>query len=121
MKLMNSKNRIEFKEMLKKLDRQVNKDTMKRCEDFCVNDFIPQTDRKFKNMLKKYKLPSLKKGNQQQQKDRYTIKYSICKKMFCNPKCLDINVKKTYSRRNMNKLRKKGALSGCIKSHNYNI
>lgn len=136
---MNSKNRIEVNNLLKELNSNIkNKNSLNKCEQFCKQDYIPYIEKKFTNMLKKHKLPSLKKRSAQYETDKYTLKYSQCKKQFCNPECVGYtfmgnkkkqnNFRKSlkngfinkYDNKKVETLKKRGALSGCVYVTDYN-
>jgi hypothetical protein len=93
--------------------------TMKRCEDFCKNDY--------KQHIIKHREKNQKKYNYvysaTNKKDEFG--YATCKKSYCNEKCegLDFfddnkkNIKNgfidTFSKKQVEMLKKRGALSGC--------
>jgi hypothetical protein len=93
--------------------------TMKRCEDFCKNDY--------KEHIIKHREKNQKKYNYvysaTNKKDEFG--YATCKKSYCNEKCegLDFfddnkkNIKNgfidTFSKKQVEMLKKRGALSGC--------
>jgi hypothetical protein len=94
--------------------------TMKRCEDFCKNDY--------KEHIIKHREKNQKKYNYvysaTNKKDEFG--YATCKKSYCNEKCegLDFfgdnqkNIKNgfmnTFSKKKVEMLKKRGALSGCM-------
>jgi hypothetical protein len=135
---MNSRNRKEINKMMKNINHSIDKENIQKCEDFCKKDFIEYTDRKFRNMMKKYKLSM--KTNSKQEKDKQYLKFIQCKKTFCNPKCIgrptffgnkqkQMNYAKTlkngfipyYNTNKVNTLKKKGALSGCLNIPDYDV
>ena len=93
---------------------------MKQCEDFCQNDY--------KDHIVKHREKNQKKYNYvysaTNKKDEFG--YATCKKSYCNEKCegLDFfgdNKKKikngfmnTFSKKQVEMLKKRGALSGCM-------
>lgn len=112
----------------KKLNKTVkNKTTLKKCEDFCKNDYMVEMKKVFKLMYKKYKIPWKSPTKQEDEFD-----YNTCKKTFCNEKCEGYDMfgdkqrqiefkknikngfKDTYSTKKVKMLKQKGALSGCV-------
>jgi hypothetical protein len=140
MKLINSQNRRNTNKQMKLINNKItNKSSIKKCEEFCENDYIKETDRIFENIMKKYKLP-VKKRSSKNEKDMKYIKMMQCKKYFCNPTCEGYNFlgnkkkansyrkkikdgfTKKYTKKMIDEFKKKGALSGCINlSGNYNV
>ena len=108
-----------------------NKPALKKCNDFCENEYMDELAR-IQNKIKKHmsmsKTPKRKppfKASEIQESAIYN-----CKKAYCNPKCegysemakkfgIDYNktikngFKKEYLREDIEALKKKGALSGC--------
>ena len=96
-----------------------NNSKMKRCEDFCKNDY--------KDHIVKHREKNKKKYNYvysaTNKKDEFG--YATCKKSYCNENCeglefFDDNQKKiqngfinTFSKKQVEMLKKRGALSGC--------
>ena len=102
-----------------------NNSTMKRCEDFCKNDY--------KDHIVKHREKNQKKYNYvysaTNKKDQFG--YATCKKSYCNQKCEGLeffgdkeqelahkkNIKNgfinTFSKKQVEMLKKRGALSGC--------
>jgi hypothetical protein len=130
--IMNIKNKTEVNNLLKQLNKRIgNKNKINKCDQFCKMDYMPYIDKKLKNTLKKYKIPSIKKGSPQSEQDKHTLKYSFCKKQFCNPECvgypfmgnksiLKNGFSKKYKSNRVETLKNRGALSGCIFSADYN-
>jgi hypothetical protein len=103
------------------------------CERFCEQDYRVETDKIFKRSAKKYNIPYKPSSSQEQH-----FVNNVCKKMFCNTKCdgydftfnnkkvnfIKKNTKngfnKTYKKKMVNGLKKKGALSACIYAKDYN-
>jgi hypothetical protein len=95
--------------------------TMKKCKMYCENDYIPKLNKTMKQMHKRYgiayKTPTKKEK---------LAAYNACKKTFCNEKCegydskynppenIENGFQKTYTKSQIQKLKKKGALSGCV-------
>lgn len=122
------------KSFSKKLNKTIkNKPTLKKCEDFCKNDYMVEMEKVFKKGSKNnnsYKSPT---------KQEYEFAYNTCKKTFCNEKCegydffgdkqKQIDFKKkikngfqdTYSTNKVEMLKKRGALSGCVDIVDYDI
>ena len=98
----------------------IKNSTMKRCEDFCKNDY--------KDHIVKHREKNQKKYNYvysaTNKKDEFG--YATCKKSYCNQKCEGLeffgdNQKKikngfinTFSKKQVEMLKKRGALSGCM-------
>ena len=110
------------------------KPTLKKCEDFCKNDYMVEMKKVFKKSSEKYNIPYKLPTKQEDELD-----HSTCKKTFCNEKCegydffgnkqKQIDFKKkikngfqgTYSTNKVKMLKKKGALSGCVNIVDYDI
>ena len=118
----------------KKINKTIkNKSSLKKCEDFCKNDYMVEMNKVFKKSGEKWNVPynPTKKDND--------FMYNNCKKIFCNEKCegfdlfgdkqKQIDFKKkikngfqdTYSTNKVKMLKKKGALSGCVDIVDYDI
>ena len=104
----------------------IKNSTMKRCEDFCKNDY--------KDHIVKHREKNQKKYNYvysaTNKKDEFG--YATCKKSYCNQKCEGLEFfgdkeqelahkKKikngfinTFSKKQVEMLKKRGALSGCM-------
>jgi hypothetical protein len=123
------------KKFSKKLNKTIkNKPTLKKCEQFCKNDFMVEMKKVFKNSSKKYN-NSYKSPTKQENE----FAYNTCKKTFCNEKCegydffgnkqkqIDFKNKikngfqDTYSKNKVEMLKKRGALSGCVDIVDYNV
>ena len=122
------KNMNKSKSFSKKLNKTIkNKSSLKKCEDFCKNDYMVEMNKVFKKSGEKWRVPynPTKEDNE--------FMYSTCKKTFCNEKCEGYgffgNKKKkiknsfqdTYSTNKVKMFKKKGALSGCVDITDYNI
>ena len=113
------------KQVLTKINKTIkNKDSIKKCENICITDYLANPSPKF---LKEYKIPY---GPLTKPEREYM--YTLCKKTMCNPKChgYDFNgniekqkehkkmlkngFTKKYTNKQINALKKKGALSGCM-------
>ncbi len=140
MKLINSKTKNNTNKLMKLINNKItNKSTIKKCESFCENDYIKETDRIYKNLVKKFNLP-IKKRTSKNERDMKYIKKTQCKRYFCNPSCegytflgnkekensykkkIKHGFMKKYTKKMVDEFKKKGALSGCIKlSGEYNV
>ena len=129
---MKSKNALQkimnrTKKFSKKLNKTIkNKSALKKCENFCKNDFLIKMNNILKNSAKKYGNPY-----KSPTKEDNEFAYNTCKKSFCNEKCdgydffgnkqqqLEFKKKikngfqKGYSKDRVEMLKKRGALSGC--------
>ena len=113
------------KKVLTQINKTIkNKDSIKKCENLCITDYLSNPTSKF---IKKYKMPY---GPLTKPERNYM--YSLCKKTMCNPKCsgYDFNgniekqkehtkmlkngFTKKYTTKHINALKQKGALSGCL-------
>jgi hypothetical protein len=93
---------------------------MKQCEDFCKNDYKEHVVKQREKNQKKYNYVY----SATNKKDEFG--YATCKKSYCNEKCegLDFfgdnkkNIKNgfmnTFSKKQVEMLKKRGALSGCM-------
>ena len=123
------------KKFSKKLNKTIkNKSTLKKCQDFCKNDYMVEMSKVNKKVSKKYNVPY---KSPTKQDDEFA--YNTCKKTFCNEKCegydffgdkqQQINFKKkikngfqdTYSTNKVEALKKRGALSGCVDIVDYDV
>jgi hypothetical protein len=123
------------KKCMKKLNKSIkNKPGLKKCEQFCKNDYVVEINRLEEKDAKKYNFPY-----RPPTKKTDFIKYKNCKQVFCNEKCdcyypsiynktqkdFKKNIKngfqKTYSKKKVDVLKKKGALSGCVEELNYDV
>lgn len=93
---------------------------MKQCEDFCKNDYKEHVVKQREKNQKKFNYVY----SATNKKDEFG--YATCKKSYCNEKCegLDFfgdnkkNIKNgfmnTFSAKQVEMLKKRGALSGCM-------
>ena len=108
-----------------KTTKTTNNSTMKRCEDFCKNDYKDHIVKHREKNQKKYNYvySATNKADQ--------FGYATCKKSYCNKKCEGLeffgdkeqelahkkNIKNgfinTFSKKQVEMLKKRGALSGC--------
>jgi hypothetical protein len=116
---------LKMKKKYKKIKKRGGT-AKKKCIDFCKNDFLPserliyQKIARDNNEVYKERTPK---------EDKYSLK--VCKKIYCNIGCInkytdtgfyaDIknDFKNDYSNEQIDKLKEKGALSGCIKYDKY--
>ena len=92
---------------------------MKQCEDFCKNDYKEHVVKQREKNQKKYNYVY----SATNKKDEFG--YATCKKSYCNEKCEGLeffddnkkNIKNgfidTFSKKQVEMLKKRGALSGC--------
>ena len=118
-----------------KLNKTIkNKQILNKCEDFCKNDYMVEMKKVFKNSSKKNNIPYISPTKQEDE-----FYYNTCKKTFCNEKCdgydffgdkqKQIDFKKkikngfqdTYSTNQIEMLKKRGALSGCVNIIDYDV
>ena len=129
------------KEKATKFKYNVRKDsTMKKCHNFCKNDWMVEQYKnvptKLKSIMNKSKIVGIPK------KELQEMDFRVCKRNFCNEGCQEgfdfFGVKEqqdnfqknfskklyngfvdTYSANEVEMLKKKGALSGCVKPSNH--
>jgi hypothetical protein len=119
--------------LIKKL-RSTNKKNPQypKCESFCERDYRVKVDKIFKRSAKKYNVPYTTPT-----KKEIMFADNVCKKTYCNSKCdgydfrfdnktinfIKKNQKngfnKTYKKKMINVLKKKGALSACVYDLSY--
>lgn len=124
-----------------------NDKTMKKCHNFCKNDYLPELYKNvpanLKSIMNKTKIAGIDR------KKLEDIDYGLCKKNFCNESCgegfeFDLlfgkvkeaqkknfqeNFRKklyngfvdSYSPEEVEMFKKKGALSGCVKPINHDV
>ena len=145
-KLMSDK---ELSKLLKQEQDKINKfkymvrkdNTMKKCHNFCKNDYLPEKYKKTPITVKSFKSEKDKKQFDKMRKSFEEMVERLCKQNFCNEGCaegFDFNlfsgtVKETlqkefkerfskklyngfvdrYSAAEVEMLKKRGALSGC--------
>jgi hypothetical protein len=138
-----------FSKMLKQEQKKINKfkyivrkdKTMKKCHNFCKNDYLPEKYKKNPVTVKSFKSEQDKKKVEKMRKSFEEMVEKVCKQNFCNEGCaegFDFNLfsgtvkenlqknfkekfsKKlyngfvdSYSAKEVEMLKKKGALSGC--------
>ena len=122
----------------KKIKKRSKNTTMKnksgggKCEDFCKNDYTVEMDKVSREFYKKYS-----KSPYNPSKLTREINHNACKKKFCNVKCegiindkqqqleytktLNNGFSKSYSKDKIEKLKDRGALSGCIYVTDYDV
>lgn len=118
------------KSLIKKINKTYkNKPALKKCNDFCENEYMDELTRIQKKVEKKIgKMP--KQNSKFNESAIQESSINNCKKAYCNPKCegysemakkIGIDYKKTikngfkkyYLKKDINALKEKGALSGC--------
>lgn len=107
---------------IQKLNKSIDKDSLKACENFCKNDYFVELEKTAKKFAEKYHIPyKPTKWNDK-------ISNIACKKSYCNVKCdgfpsfynkttkrkIKQGFHKLYTPRQINKLKRRGALSGCF-------
>jgi hypothetical protein len=138
-----------FLKLLKKEQEKINKfkymvrkdKTMKKCHNFCKNDYLPEKDKKNPVTVKSFKSEKDKKKFEKIRKSFEEMVEGLCKRNFCNEGCaegfdfnlfsgtvkenLQKNFKEKFSKKLYNgfvdsysaaeveMLKKRGALSGC--------
>jgi hypothetical protein len=129
-------------EKINKFKYMVRKDkTMKKCHNFCKNDYLSEQYKKNPITVKKFKSEKDKKKFEKMRKSFEEIVERLCKQNFCNEGCaegydfnlfsgtvkenLQKNFKERFSKKLYNgfvdrysaaeveMLKKRGALSGC--------
>ena len=111
---------------IKHLNKTVNKKSLQKCENFCKNNYMIEMNKVYRNNAKKYNV------NYNPTKKDKRFMYFTCKKTFCNKKCDGYTLKnfkknikngfqKTYKQDRIEKLKEKGALSGCVDIIDYNV
>lgn len=126
LKIKKEKIMNKTKKCSKKLNKTIkNTSAFKNCENFCKNDYMVERKKQGEKNSKKYNVPY----NPSKEDNEFT--YNTCKKTFCNEKCEGYNLlgknfelelkknlnngfKNTYSKKQIEMLKKKGALSGCV-------
>ncbi len=114
--------REHTKKIIKKIKNKTSKSSYKPCEQFCKKDYMVEMDNVYRKSAKKYN--QVYKPTKEDLKSRY----NVCKKTFCNSQCegYPIQIKhkngfqKEYRVPQINKLKEKGALSGCVYT-DYNV
>jgi hypothetical protein len=116
---------------IQKLNKTINKDSLKTCENFCKNDYLVEMAKEEKKLSKKYHVNPFKRT-----KSDVQFSNNVCKKSYCNVKCagypafynkttkrkIKNGFHKSFTPRQLNKLKKRGALSGCFPpTRDYNI
>lgn len=140
MKKSNKVNKL-FKKEIKKTkkvnqrnDKTVkNKVALKKCNDFCKKDYTPEMNKVFKRAAKEYGDPY-----RPPTKDENEYLYQSCNKLFCNERCDGFDFKedkqrrdfykkitdgfqKAYTLEKRNKLKERGAFSGCVDVPDYDV
>ena len=120
------KNSTKTAKTAKTTTKTANNSTMKQCEDFCKKDYREHVEKRREKIKKKYNYiySATNKADE--------FGYATCKKSYCNEKCegleffgdkeQELSHKKkikngfinTFSKRQVEMLKKRGALSGCM-------
>jgi flagellar biosynthesis/type III secretory pathway chaperone len=129
-------------EKISKFKYMVRKDkTMKKCHNFCKNDYLPEQYKKNPVTVKSFKSEKDKKKIAEMRKSFEEMVERMCRRNFCNEGCVEGydfnlfsgNVKEnlqknfkekfskklyhgfvdSYSAKEVEMLKKRGALSGC--------
>ena len=88
---------------------------------------MPHIDKVYRNSAKKYNIKYISPTKKEK-----SFMYNTCKKTLCNKKCDGYTLKnfkknikngfqKTYKQDRIEKLKEKGALSGCVDIIDYNV
>ena len=111
-----------------------NKKSKKNCKHFCKKDYMIEMNKVFKKNYEKNNIPY-----QPPTEKENKLMYKSCKKSFCNKSCDgfdffgDVAQQKQfkkkikngfhdrYSNNEIQMLKKKGALSGCVDNQDYNV
>lgn len=134
---MNLIDKKKLKKVLKQIDKtrkcikEWNKSikktpSLKRCHDFCKNDYVKELNRVEREELRNYN-PSYKPTKESNLK-----KYKGCKRIYCNDGCrcydsprdkatLTDSFQKDYPRKKIAAFRKRGALSACVDIIDYDV
>jgi hypothetical protein len=126
------------KKFIKKINKTAkhakNKSSLKKCEKFCKDDNMVEMEKIFKKSAEKYNIPYESPTKQEEE-----FSYNTCKKTFCNKKCegydfygdkkKQLNFKKqiingfqkSYTKNEVEMLKKRGAMSGCVYISDYDI
>jgi len=109
-----------------------NKSGLSKCENFCKNDYTLEMERVAGEFYKKHSKTPFNHSKLTRE-----INYNACKKRFCNKKCegilndkqqqleyiktLNNGFSKSYSKDKIEKLKNRGALSGCVYVTDYDV
>lgn len=66
-----------------------NKKTLKKCNNFCIKDYMVEMNKVYKNTSEKYNIPYKPPTKQEEE-----FAYTTCKKTFCNETCEGYNLDK---------------------------
>ena len=133
MNISKKRNKSVGKKIKKKSKNTMkNKSGLKKCENFCKNDYTLEMEKVSGEFYKKHL-----KTPYNPSKVTREINYNACKKKFCNEKCegilndkqqqleyiktLNNGFSKSYSKDKIEKLKNRGALSGCIYVTDYDV
>lgn len=100
----------------RKRDKKMKPNELKQCENFVIKKYIPQLNHYDKISAKKYKFNYIRPNKKNQ--------YMVHKRTFCNPTCDSLEnyeigkikngFRTAYTRKQMNQMKKQGALSACL-------
>jgi hypothetical protein len=109
-----------------------NKSGLEKCEKFCKNDYMVETEKNRKMNMDKYF-----NGYKPSSKETQDVVYNTCKKRFCNENCEGIlndkqkqleykkminnGFHKSYSKDKIEKFKSRGAMSGCVPVTDYDV
>ena len=104
----------------------------KKCENFCKNDYMVETEK-----IRKINMDKYLNGYTPRSKEMKELVYNTCKKRFCNENCEGIlndkqkqlEYKKminngfhnSYSKDKIEKFKSRGAVSGCVYDSDYDV
>jgi hypothetical protein len=125
------------KKLIKKINKTYkNKPALNKCNNFCENEYMDEVTR-IRNKLKKHMGKTHKRKNPFKASEIKESSINNCKKAYCNPECegyseifkkfgIDYNktikngFKKDYTKEDIQALKEKGVLSGCMVT-DYNV
>jgi hypothetical protein len=118
------------KKLIKKINKTYkDKPALKKCNDFCENEYMDELTRIRKKIYKQMDKPP-KQKNPFKSSEIQESSINICKKAYCNPECegfsemakkigidyektIKNGFKKDYTKEEIQTLKEKGLLSGC--------
>jgi hypothetical protein len=111
-----------------------NNTNLKTCDNFCKNDYLPEMQKVYKKSAEKYN--NLYKPPTKEEEE---FNFNTCTKIFCNKNCEGFdffgdkkkqkefkkNLKdgfiNTYPNNKIDRLKNKGAVSGCVNVTDYDV
>lgn len=103
----------------------------RKCTQFCKKEYVPYLFNKFYNKKSKHFLHAMPSDRK---KNYIETSNKLCKMTYCNPKCVGLSdqlqhlkrkngFRTAYSKKRVNALKKRGALSGCMYDnvHTYDV